>query len=106
MAQPCAAEDIPSSVQIRSLLKDLREARQSKVSSGLQMINGNHLEMTNISSMEIAELRPFFTTAMKQLQSIQLQRAASDQSGAAPDTSGEDDTMTVRHATSASAELT
>ncbi|WFD38629.1 DNA replication protein psf2 [Malassezia japonica] len=68
-----ASEDIPSSSRVRALLKDLREARQSKVLSGLEMVNPAHLEMTNISSLEIAELRPFFATALQQLQAIQAQ---------------------------------
>ncbi|KOS15188.1 dna replication complex gins protein psf2 [Malassezia pachydermatis] len=66
-----AAEDIPASSRIRALLKDLRETRQSKVLAGLEMLNPAHLEMTNISSMEICEVRPFFQTALNQLHAIQ-----------------------------------
>lgn len=67
-----AADDIPHASRVRALLKDLREARQSKVLAGLEMINPTHLEMTNISSMEICELRPFFKTALTQLHALQL----------------------------------
>ena len=65
-----AAEDIPDASRVRALLKDLREARQSKILTGLGMINLAHLEMTNISSMEICELRPLFVTALSQLRAL------------------------------------
>ena len=65
-----AAEDIPDASRVRALLKDLREARQSKILAGLGMINPAHLEMTNISSMEICELRPLFVTALSQLHAL------------------------------------
>lgn len=87
-----AAEDIPSSSKIRSLLKDLREARQSKILAGLEMINGAHLEMTNISSLEICELRPFFRTALKQLHSLQASRELKEE----PTTHEDEEDITVR----------
>lgn len=65
-----AAEDIPDASRVRALLKDLRDARQSKILAGLGMINPAHLEMTNISSMEICELRPLFVTALSQLHAL------------------------------------
>lgn len=65
-----AAEDIPDASRVRALLKDLRDARQSKILAGLGMINPTHLEMTNISSMEICELRPLFVTALSQLHAL------------------------------------
>ncbi|WFD22725.1 DNA replication protein psf2 [Malassezia equina] len=87
-----AAEDIPSSSKIRSLLKDLREARQSKILAGLGMINGAHLEMTNISSMEICELRPFFRTALTQLHALQTPTEPKEE----PATQEDEDDITVR----------
>lgn len=39
------SEDIPSSSRVRALLKDLREARQSKILAGLPMLNPAHLEV-------------------------------------------------------------
>ncbi|WFD31062.1 DNA replication protein psf2 [Malassezia sp. CBS 17886] len=68
-----AAEDIPSSSRVRALLKGLLETRQSKIMAGLEMLNPAHVElqMTNISSLEIAGLRPFFDTALTHLQAIQ-----------------------------------
>ncbi|WFD15984.1 DNA replication protein psf2 [Malassezia arunalokei] len=65
-----AAEEIPDASRVRALLKDLREARQSKILAGLGMINPAHLEMSNISSMEICELRPLFVTALSQLHAL------------------------------------
>lgn len=50
MANTRAAGDVPSSSRVRSLLKDLREARQSKVLSGLDMLNPTHVEVSNTLS--------------------------------------------------------
>jgi GINS complex subunit 2 len=41
-----AADDIPDSDLVRSLLKDLREARQAKVLQGLNSVNPFHLEVS------------------------------------------------------------
>ncbi|EIN10525.1 Psf2-domain-containing protein [Punctularia strigosozonata HHB-11173 SS5] len=59
-----APDDIPSPDKVRSLLKDLREARQAKSRAGLQMIDHNELSLPNLSSMEINEIRPFFVRSM------------------------------------------
>lgn len=65
---PCSAsDDIPSSDKVRSLLKDLREARQAKSHQGLEALNAHHIEMTGIGAYELNEVRPFFTLAMKRL---------------------------------------
>ncbi|PWZ03154.1 Psf2-domain-containing protein [Testicularia cyperi] len=65
-----ASDDVPNSNRVRALLKDIREARQSKILAGVGMINPTHLQMTNISAHEIAELRPFFSTAFSHLKSL------------------------------------
>lgn len=70
-----AAGDVPNSTRVRALLKDIRQTRQSKILSGASMINSVHLQMTNISAHEIAELRPFFGTAFTHLKAL---RAPSD----------------------------
>jgi len=59
-----ASEDIPSPEKIRSLLKDLREARQAKCRDALALINHSDVKMTNLSSMEINEVRPVFIKSM------------------------------------------
>lgn len=43
-----APDDIEDADEIRSLLKDLRDARQSKISQGLDMINPYHLEVSGL----------------------------------------------------------
>lgn len=74
------------------------------------MINHNHLEvgpkltqMSNISSMEIAELRPFFTTAMKQLDNMHPPRAPEPQGGVTGSDSVDDTDLMVRNASIAPA---
>ncbi|SNX82547.1 related to PSF2 - part of GINS, replication multiprotein complex [Melanopsichium pennsylvanicum] len=65
-----AADDIPNSNRVRALLKDIREARQSKILSGVPMINSVHLQMHHISAYEVAELRGFFNTAFSHLKAL------------------------------------
>ncbi|GAA5841983.1 hypothetical protein JCM5353_003640 [Sporobolomyces roseus] len=62
-----ASDDLPTPEKLRLLLKDIREARQSKIRSGLSAVNSVHLGMPNISTMEINELKPFFSGAFKRL---------------------------------------
>ncbi|KAM0752907.1 Psf2-domain-containing protein [Meredithblackwellia eburnea MCA 4105] len=62
-----ASNDMENPDKVRILLKDIREARQSKVREGLQAINSTHLAMPNLSQMELTELRPFFAGAHRRL---------------------------------------
>lgn len=41
-----ASDDVPDADDVRAMLKDLREARQSKIAQGLSMINPYHLEVS------------------------------------------------------------
>ncbi|KAF8272128.1 hypothetical protein EI94DRAFT_1656577 [Lactarius quietus] len=59
-----ASDDIQNSDKVRSLLKDIREARQAKSRDGLQKIDHSELSLPNLCSMEINEIRPFFVRAM------------------------------------------
>ncbi|KAI0068561.1 DNA replication complex GINS protein PSF2 [Artomyces pyxidatus] len=59
-----AQDDIQNPDKIRSLLKDIREARQAKSREGLQKIDHSELSLPNLCSMEINEIRPFFVRAM------------------------------------------
>ncbi|KAH9060967.1 hypothetical protein EDB87DRAFT_521613 [Lactarius vividus] len=59
-----ASDDIQNSEKVRSLLKDIREARQAKSRDGLQKIDHSELGLPNLCSMEINEIRPFFVRAM------------------------------------------
>ncbi|KZP07733.1 Psf2-domain-containing protein [Athelia psychrophila] len=59
-----ASEDMPQPDKIRYLLKDLREARQAKCRDALALINHSDVKMTNLSSMELNEVRPVFVQSM------------------------------------------
>ncbi|KAG6329503.1 hypothetical protein ID866_9588 [Astraeus odoratus] len=59
-----APDDVPSAEKVRSLLKDLREARQAKSREGLAKLDHSELSLPNLCSIEINEIRPFFTHAM------------------------------------------
>lgn len=88
-----APDDVPNSDKIRSLLKDIREARQAKSREGLSKIDHSELgvcissahlfnpgstpsdatfflQLPNLCSMEINEIRPFFIRAMGVLTQI------------------------------------
>ncbi|PWN40842.1 DNA replication complex GINS protein PSF2, partial [Ceraceosorus guamensis] len=65
-----ASDDIPDASLVRSLLKDLREARQAKIMQGLSDVNCWHLEMSNISHSELCELRPFINRAFDDLKRL------------------------------------
>ncbi|EMD40954.1 hypothetical protein CERSUDRAFT_131377 [Gelatoporia subvermispora B] len=59
-----APDDFPNPDKIRSLLKDIREARQAKSREGLSKLDHSELSLPNLCSMEINEIRPFFIRAM------------------------------------------
>ncbi|PWN48004.1 Psf2-domain-containing protein, partial [Violaceomyces palustris] len=79
LLQSVASSDLEDSSQVRSLIKDLREIRQSKILAGIEMINPVHLEMTNIGLHEVAELRPFFKTAFDDLKAFSRLRYESQE---------------------------
>ncbi|KIJ69975.1 hypothetical protein HYDPIDRAFT_78200 [Hydnomerulius pinastri MD-312] len=59
-----ASDDVQNAEKVRSLLKDLREARQAKSRDGLAQLDHSDLSLPNLCSMEINEIRPFFVQAM------------------------------------------
>ncbi|KAG6842040.1 hypothetical protein C0991_003566 [Blastosporella zonata] len=59
-----ASDDLETPDKLRSLLKDLREARQAKSRDGLQSLDHSELSLPNLCSMEINEIRPFFVQSM------------------------------------------
>ncbi|KAI0321936.1 hypothetical protein OF83DRAFT_1167966 [Amylostereum chailletii] len=59
-----ASDDIQNPDRVRSLLKDIREVRQAKIRDGLKEIDHSELTLINICSMEVNEIRPFYTRAM------------------------------------------
>ncbi|KAF8076643.1 hypothetical protein FPV67DRAFT_1407438 [Lyophyllum atratum] len=59
-----ASDDLENPDKLRSLLKDLREARQAKSRDGLKTLDHSELSLPNLCSMEINEIRPFFVHSM------------------------------------------
>ena len=80
-----APDDLQNPDRIRSLLKDIREARQAKSCDGLVKLDHNELlvrsngyicvwsnakriiQLENLCAMEINEIRPFFVRGMNVL---------------------------------------
>ncbi|KAJ3014367.1 DNA replication protein psf2 [Thoreauomyces humboldtii] len=67
----CASDDIPQSEVVRTLLKDLREARQGKARRGLRGLDAHYLQTDNLGLMEINEVRPFFARAFNELRNLE-----------------------------------
>ncbi|KAH8094842.1 Psf2-domain-containing protein [Cristinia sonorae] len=59
-----ASDDFQNSDRLRSLLKDIREARQAKSREGLSKLDHSDLNLPNLCAIEINEIRPFFVRAM------------------------------------------
>ncbi|KAF9805493.1 hypothetical protein IEO21_09025 [Rhodonia placenta] len=59
-----ASDDIINPDKVRSLLQDIREARQAKSREGLSKLDHSELSLPNLCSMEINEIRPFFVRSM------------------------------------------
>ncbi|KAG0045757.1 DNA replication protein psf2 [Gryganskiella cystojenkinii] len=74
-----ACDDIPCADTVRMLLKDLREARQSKARQGVASLGSVYVQMDNIGLMEINEIRPFFTKAFYELAKLKPTGQALDQ---------------------------
>ncbi|GLB34040.1 putative DNA replication complex GINS protein PSF2 [Lyophyllum shimeji] len=68
-----ASDDLENPDKIRSLLKNLREARQAKCRDGLGTLDHSELSLPNLCSMEINEIRPFFVQSMHLLTQLQRQ---------------------------------
>ena len=58
--------------KLRSRIQDLREIRQLKVAKGIKYMNESHLQLDNLSLLEINELRPFISGIMDKLKEIHL----------------------------------
>jgi len=52
-----AIDDVAEPELTRRLLRDLREIRQAKARKGIETIVETHLQMDNLGTMEIAEIR-------------------------------------------------
>lgn len=63
-----ASDDVADlSHQLRSVIQDLREIRLIKIKNGLRELNEANMELTNLSLMEINEIRPFILQVMGKL---------------------------------------
>ena len=62
-----APDDIPDVERIRSLLKDLREVRQAKARQGIVAMDPTALNISNMGSLELNEVRPFLTLAWSRM---------------------------------------
>lgn len=85
-----ASDDLEQPDKLRSLLKDLREARQAKSREGLKHLYHSELsvysspppvivsttdpfvQLPNLSAMEINEIRPYFVESMSILSKLAL----------------------------------
>ncbi|KAH9833731.1 Psf2-domain-containing protein [Rhodofomes roseus] len=59
-----ASDDISNPEKVRSLLQDIREARQAKSRDGVSKLDHSELSLPNLCAMEINEIRPFFVRSM------------------------------------------
>ncbi|ESK95068.1 dna replication complex gins protein psf2 [Moniliophthora roreri MCA 2997] len=73
-----APDDLENTDQIRSLLKDLREARQAKSRDGLAVLDRGETSMPNLCAMEINEIRPFFIYAKGVLSQLYRESSGPD----------------------------
>ncbi|EJT53228.1 hypothetical protein A1Q2_03578 [Trichosporon asahii var. asahii CBS 8904] len=69
-----APDDLAQPAMLRSLLKDIRETRQAKIRIGLQsegVMRGRYLQVTNLTPLELCEIRPFLVKAMGMMQRLE-----------------------------------
>ncbi|GEQ69775.1 hypothetical protein JCM33374_g3449 [Metschnikowia sp. JCM 33374] len=66
-----ASDDLQdSSTQLRSIIQDLKELRQSKSKRGLRELNESNIQLNGLSLMEINEMRPFILNVMGKLRQL------------------------------------
>lgn len=69
----CAAEDIPRSDEIRTIIKDIWDTRMSKLRTSVDTlikVGGTHAALDNLTSIEINAIRPLLPHALDQLYRI------------------------------------
>lgn len=70
-------DDLTDPVHIlRSKCQDLREIRAAKVHKGLEAMNESHLQLDNLSLLEINESRPFIIGVMNKMKDVHKSTAA------------------------------
>lgn len=67
--------------ELRSRIQDLREIRQLKVAKGIKYMNESHLQLDNLSLLEINELRPFISGIMDKLKEIHIAAVGPETEG-------------------------
>ncbi|KAI3662048.1 hypothetical protein MP638_005496 [Amoeboaphelidium occidentale] len=70
-----AADDLPEAAELRSLLHDIQQHRSRKIRKGLKYINPHLIQMNNIGSMEINQVRTVFTRAMRMEHDFEISTA-------------------------------
>lgn len=63
---------------IRGLLQDIREIRMAKVQKGIEILNESHLQLDNLSLLEINEYRPFIITTMNKMKDLHKSSLTED----------------------------
>ncbi|PSN39966.1 DNA replication complex GINS protein PSF2 [Blattella germanica] len=69
-----AAEDIPRSDEIRTILKDIWDIRMSKLRSSVDAFikaGGSHAKLDHLTAMEINSIRPLLPHALDELHKLQ-----------------------------------
>ncbi|XP_065914168.1 DNA replication complex GINS protein PSF2-like [Dysidea avara] len=69
-----ASDDIPDCDQVRMLVKDLADIRAAKLRRGIdEMISQQQIyaTVTNLTSLEIINIRPFLTAALTHVSTLQ-----------------------------------
>ncbi|GCF00707.1 DNA replication protein psf2 [Zygosaccharomyces mellis] len=64
--------------ELRAKVQDLREVRQLKVLRGLRHLNESHLQLDNLSLLEINELRPFIVNVMDKLRQLHVAKGTME----------------------------
>jgi len=70
-----AIDDVAEPELTRRLLRDLREIRQAKARKGIETIVDTHLQMDNLGTMEITEIR-YLDNALDKLRVLSTAKRA------------------------------
>ncbi|SSD58429.1 related to DNA replication complex GINS protein PSF2 [Saccharomycodes ludwigii] len=72
-----APDDLTDPIHLlKSRCQDLREIRLAKVQNGLAILNESHLQLDNLSLMEINEIRPYATKISDMFKNLHKNTAA------------------------------
>lgn len=90
-----ASDDLSDEVhKLKSLIQDLKEIRMIKIKKGLTLLNESHLQLDNLSLMEINEIRSFVVTMMGKLTDLsEAVTENAEEQGAGDEYEDDDDDM-------------